>query len=94
MAVIVKYVVERNGVEKMTFSSKAEADAYDKMLDTADALQALLLASTLLTDEQQTESLAMYLAQQKEALLEALGAKKPAKTPVKKPGAEPAHEQL
>lgn len=30
MAVIVKYVVERNGEEKMTFTSKAEADAYDK----------------------------------------------------------------
>ncbi len=43
MAVIVKYVVERNG-EKMTFTSKAkaEADAYDKMLDMADELFELL----------------------------------------------------
>ena len=36
MAVIVKYVVERNGEEKMTFTSKSEADAYDKMLDMAE----------------------------------------------------------
>ena len=41
MAVIVKYV-ERNGEEKMTFTSKAEADAYDKMLDMADELFELL----------------------------------------------------
>ncbi|MCB5226881.1 YebG family protein [Alishewanella sp. 16-MA] len=86
MAVITKYVVERNGVEKMTFTSKAEADAYDKMLDTADALQLLLQDSALIADEQQTETLALYLAQQKDAVLIALGAKKaPAKTAEKEP---------
>jgi len=36
MAVIVKYIVVRNGEEKMTFATKKEADAYDKMLDIAD----------------------------------------------------------
>ena len=51
MAVIVKYVVERNGAEKMTFTSKAQADAYDKMLDTADELTTVLAESTLLTDD-------------------------------------------
>lgn len=35
MAVEVKYVVIREGEEKMSFTSKKEADAYDKMLDTA-----------------------------------------------------------
>lgn len=79
MAVIIKYVVERHGVEKMTFSSKAEADAYDKMLDTAEALQALLLTSQLLTDEAQMESLALFLAQNKDSVLHALGAKKSVK---------------
>lgn len=79
MAVITKYVVERSGVEKMTFTSKAEADAYDKMLDTADALQVLLSASGQLADEAQAEALALYLAQQKEPLLVALGVKKAAK---------------
>ena len=87
MAVIVKYVVERNGAEKMTFTSKAEADAYDKMLDTADALTTVLSQSKLLNDDNQTEALALYLAQHKDELLVALGAKKPAvkeKTPAEK----------
>jgi len=83
MAVVIKYIVERNGVEKMTFTSKAEADAYDKMLDTADELTSFLNASSLLADEAQTETLALYLAQNKDALLVALGAKKPAKAPAK-----------
>ena len=77
MAVIIKYVVERNGAEKMTFTSKAEADAYDKMLDTADELTTFLSNSKLLADEQVTEALALYMAQQKDELLVALGAKKP-----------------
>ena len=85
MAVVIKYIVERNGVEKMTFTSKAEADAYDKMLDTADELAGFLNASSLLTDEAQTETLALYLAQNKDALLVALGAKKPAKVAEKSP---------
>lgn len=78
MAVIIKYVVERNGAEKMTFTSKTEADAYDKMLDTADELGRFLTASSLVTDEQQVEALALYMAQNKDDLLVALGAKKPA----------------
>ncbi len=76
MAVIVKYVVERNGEEKMTFTSKAEADAYDKMLDMADELFTLLGKSELVADEAKQEELAMYLAQNKEEVLFALGAKK------------------
>ena len=85
MAVIVKYVVERNGEEKMTFPSKAEADAYDKMLDMADELFTLLGKSELLEDEGKQEDLAMYLAQNKEEVLYALGAKrKPAPKKAKK----------
>ncbi|MDW6001678.1 YebG family protein [Vibrio mangrovi] len=92
MAVIVKYVVERNGEEKMTFTSKAEADAYDKMLDMADELFTLLGKSELLEDEEKQEELAMYLAQNKEEVLYALGAKRrptPAKPKAeKKPSAK------
>ncbi|KAB2115281.1 YebG family protein [Vibrio alginolyticus] len=85
MAVIVKYVVERNGEEKMTFTSKAEADAYDKMLDMADELFSLLGKSELLEDEGKQEDLAMFLAQNKEEVLYALGAKrKPAQKKAKK----------
>lgn len=85
MAVIVKYVVERNGEEKMTFTSKADADAYDKMLDMADELFELLGKSELLEDEAKQEALAMFLAQNKEEVLYALGAKrKPAPAKPKK----------
>ncbi len=76
MAVIVKYVVERNGEEKMTFTSKAEADAYDKMLDMADELFNLLGESKLLEDEGKQEELSLFLAQRKEEVLYALGAKR------------------
>ena len=76
MPVVIKYVVERDGIEKMTFTSKAEADAYDKLLDTADALYEVLESSELAGDHQQTEALSMYLAENKESLLEALGAKR------------------
>ncbi len=86
MAVIVKYVVERNGEEKMTFTSKAEADAYDKMLDMADELFELIGKSELIEDEAKTEELAMFLAQNKEDVLVALGAKRKP-TPPKKPKA-------
>lgn len=60
----------------MTFISKAEADAYDKMLDIADELTGLLQQSKVLADEQQAEALALYLAEHKEEVLIALGAKK------------------
>ncbi|WP_424727585.1 YebG family protein [Marinomonas sp.] len=76
MPVVIKYVVERDGIEKMTFTSKAEADAYDKLLDTADALYEVLESSDLAGDHQQKEALSMYLAENKDTLLEALGAKR------------------
>ncbi|WP_038174942.1 MULTISPECIES: YebG family protein [Vibrio] len=94
MAVIVKYVVERNGEEKMTFTSKAEADAYDKMLDMADELFVLLGKSELLEEEGKQEDLAMFLAQNKEEVLYALGAKrKPAPKKSKKVAAVEDAEQ-
>lgn len=75
MAVITKYIVERNGVEKMTFSSKTEADAYDRMLDLADELFVLLGQSQLLSDERQQDDLALYLAKNKDNLLACLNQK-------------------
>lgn len=83
MPVIIKYVVERDGIEKMTFASKAEADAYDKLLDTADDISQLLSSSHLLTDETQVDALSMYLAQNKETLLQALGSKRKSKPTTK-----------
>lgn len=88
MAVIVKYVVERNGEEKMTFTSKAEADAYDKMLDMADELFELIGKSELIEDQDKQEELSLFLAQHKDDVLAALGAKrKPAPKKTKKPEA-------
>ena len=92
MAVIVKYVIERNGVEKMTFAAKSEADAYDKMLDMADELFVVLGQSQLLADESQQELLALFLAQNKDDILQALGAK--AKTVKKDKAVEPAADLL
>jgi len=66
MAVIVKYVVVRDGVEKMTFTTKKEADAYDKMLDIAENLHAFIGASGLDLSEETLENLSMYLAENRE----------------------------
>jgi len=63
MAVEVKYVVIREGEEKMSFTSKKEADAYDKMLDTADLLDTWLTNSPV-----QREALSLWLAEQKDVL--------------------------
>ncbi|UBO75849.1 MULTISPECIES: YebG family protein [Aeromonas] len=68
MAVEIKYVVTRGGVEKMTFASKKEADAYDKLLDTADELMSLLGDAPIALDTAQQESLAFYLAEQRDLL--------------------------
>lgn len=68
MAVEIKYVVVRGGVEKMTFASKKEADAYDKLLDTADELLVLLDGAPVTLDQEQRENLAFYLAEQRDLL--------------------------
>ncbi|CAH0153386.1 YebG family protein [Erwinia aphidicola] len=72
MAVEIKYVVVRKGEEKMTFASKKEADAYDKMLDMAEVFSDWLSASPLEIDEQQGEALGLYLAENKDALQQIL----------------------
>jgi len=68
MAVETKFVVVRKGEEKMTFASKKEADAYDKLLDMAEAFTDWLLQSGMPMDETQAENLGLYLAEQKEAV--------------------------
>ena len=68
MAVEIKYVVVRKGEEKMTFASKKEADAYDKMLDMAEAFSDWLSASPLTMEEDQREALGMFLAEHKDAV--------------------------
>ncbi|MCX8956213.1 YebG family protein [Erwinia psidii] len=68
MAVEIKYVVVRKGDEKMTFASKKEADAYDKMLDMAEVFSDWLCAAPLTIDEEQREALGLFLAENKDVL--------------------------
>lgn len=68
MAVEVKYVVIREGEEKMSFASKKEADAYDKMLDLAEVLESWLAQGPVALDEAQREQMAMWMAEQKDTL--------------------------
>lgn len=68
MAVEIKYVVVREGQEKMAFASKKDADAYDKMLDLAEVLGEWLQQSPLTLDEGQSDTLAMWMAENKDLL--------------------------
>lgn len=68
MTVMTKFVVVREGVEKMTFTSKKEADAYDKMLDIADLLMPFLTDSALELEDTICEKLSFYLAEHREHL--------------------------
>lgn len=75
MAVVIKYVVVRNGEEKMTFATKKEADAHDKMLDIADNLYDLLGdldddAPTL--DDAQREAVSLYFAKNSDQVMSIL----------------------
>ncbi len=66
MAVIVQYIVVRNGEQKMTFTSKKEADAYDRLLDIADHLYAFLEAARVDMSVDQLEELSFYLARNRD----------------------------
>lgn len=68
MTVEVKYVVIREGEEKMSFTSKKDADAYDKMLDMADVLSDWLGTAPVELDDAAREGMALWLAEQKETL--------------------------
>jgi dsDNA-binding SOS-regulon protein len=68
----------------MTFTSKAEADAYDKLLDTAEALYEILDQSELAGDHSQKEALSMYLAQNKDSILSVFSNKKKSPQKTKK----------
>ena len=68
MAVEIKYVVVREGQEKMSFASKKDADAYDKMLDLAEVLSDWLTQSPIALEEGQNDVLAMWMAENKDVL--------------------------
>ncbi|CCK81483.1 MULTISPECIES: YebG family protein [Desulfobacula] len=85
MAVIVKYIVVRNGEEKMTFATKKEADAYDKMLDIADNLFEFLEGSKIKFSEDQLEDISLFIAENSETVIPILRGVKPKKKETKKP---------
>jgi len=90
MAVIVKYVVVRDGDEKMTFATKKEADAHDKMLDIAENMYQFLKMENLDISPEQLDVLSLHLAKNKDAVLQLLkGGKLPAP---KKTGTAPKPE--
>lgn len=68
MAVEIKYIVVREGQEKMAFTSKKDADAYDKMLDLAEVLTEWLQTSTPVIEEEKREELALWMAENKDSL--------------------------
>lgn len=87
MAVESRFVVIRQGVEVETFMDKKSADEYDKMLDMADSLNEMFTKAPVEINEALTEEISIYLAQNREAVLIALQAKK---APTKKVAAKPA----
>ena len=84
MAVIIKYIVVRNGEEKMTFATKKEADAYDKMLDIADNLFEFLESSKIKFSENQLEDISLLLAENRGKLVSILRGMNPKAKTVKK----------
>ena len=69
----------------MTFATKKEADAYDKMLDIADNLFEFLEKSKLKLTENQLEKISLHLAENRDGVIPILrGVKPKKKAPAKK----------
>lgn len=69
MAIIVKYVVEHKGVEKLVTTDKKEADKYDKMLEVADNLAAYIQVKSPSLGEQEIEELCIMLSSNKDGVM-------------------------
>lgn len=69
MAIIVKYVVEHKGVEKLVTTDKKEADKYDKMLEVADNLAQYIQLKMSSLKEEEVEELSVLLSSNKEAVM-------------------------
>ena len=77
MAVIVKYVVIRNGKEEMTFTTKKEADAYDRMLDIAEGLYNFLHTAEVDIADEKLDDLTFFMAKHRDQLAKLLKGGKP-----------------
>lgn len=72
MAIIIQYVVEHNGVEKLVTTDKKAADQYDKMLEIADNLATYITAKGIKLDLSIAEELSVLLAKNKDAVAKLL----------------------
>ena len=68
MAVVAKWMCDR---DQRMFDSKKDADAYDKMLELAEHFTALLQQHIPNVDEGKAEWFGVFLAQNKEAVIQA-----------------------
>ena len=68
MAIVIKYVVEHKGVEKLVTTDKKEADKYDKMLDIADNLAHYMSAKGVAVEEPLLEELSILLSKNKDSI--------------------------
>lgn len=68
MAVIVKYVVVRDGKEDMIFTTKKEADTHDKMLDIAEQLHDFIQTSEIDIPADQLDDLTFFMAQHRDQI--------------------------
>lgn len=88
MAVITKFIVVRDGVElDQVFVDKKEAEAYDKMLDAAQDLAALIKQGDLQigVDGKTIDEISIYLAKNASAVVKILKSVKPIKPVSKDP---------
>nr|WP_320013537.1 YebG family protein [uncultured Desulfobacter sp.] len=90
MPVIVQYIVVRDGDEKMTFATKKEADAYDKMLDIADNLFDFLENSDIVLDETRKEEISLLLAEKRDEVMPILRGVSPKAKNERKKSASPS----
>lgn len=68
MAIIIQYVVEHNGEEKLVTTDKKAADQYDKMLDIADNLSTFIKAKGIELDAETSEELTILLSKNKDLI--------------------------
>ena len=68
MAVLAKWICDR---DDSMFDSKKEAEAHDKVLELAEQFTALLLSKIPEVDGQKAEEFGVFLAENKEVIVEA-----------------------
>jgi dsDNA-binding SOS-regulon protein len=69
MTIIIKYVVEHKGIEKLVTTDKKEADKYDKMLEIADNLASYIHLKSPSLSEQEVEDLSILLSSNKDSIM-------------------------